>query len=344
MFINEDIYLAQTWSGPAAKLIMDGHPIQLSVPKEGTYGFVYSLNVVNNAPNADNAYKLPRRDARLAGGRRGDDAPSGFTSTFAGVEKVLNERERAAARAAAGAARARSSSSAGQPRHEERDDRPRGRRGQGGLTTCTPAPDRAGAACERRRTGALGTGASTAMSQIEEPRRHGVRRHPGGATPPGSARWSTRPLPGDDRRARRDAGAAALPAAGVPLIWIVGLQHRAAGADAPDQLPTRATRSSPTEAGWTLAELRAVLPRADLLHCPSSARLIFSTLVTATTLVVVYPVAYFLAKIVPPERRTLGAPAAARPVLGGRGHPHLLGHHAARQPRRGEHACCASSG
>ena len=36
MFINEDIYLAHSWSGPAAKLIMDGHPIKLSVPKEGT--------------------------------------------------------------------------------------------------------------------------------------------------------------------------------------------------------------------------------------------------------------------------------------------------------------------
>ena len=46
------------WSGPAAKLIIDGHPIQLSVPKEGTFGFVYTLNVVNNAPNAENAYKF----------------------------------------------------------------------------------------------------------------------------------------------------------------------------------------------------------------------------------------------------------------------------------------------
>ena len=62
MFINEDIYLAHSWSGPAAKLIMDGHPIQLSVPKEGTFGFCYTLNVVNNAPNAENAYKAARRN------------------------------------------------------------------------------------------------------------------------------------------------------------------------------------------------------------------------------------------------------------------------------------------
>lgn len=36
MFVNEDIYVAQSWSGPAAKLIMDGHPIEITVPKEGT--------------------------------------------------------------------------------------------------------------------------------------------------------------------------------------------------------------------------------------------------------------------------------------------------------------------
>lgn len=97
MFINEDIYVAQTWSGPTAKLIMDGHPIQLSVPKEGSYGFVYSLNVVNNAPNAENAYKF--LDAVLRSPEVGAamTRSSGFTSTFAGVENVLDERERMAA-------------------------------------------------------------------------------------------------------------------------------------------------------------------------------------------------------------------------------------------------------
>jgi spermidine/putrescine transport system substrate-binding protein len=96
MFVNEDIYLAQAWSGPAAKLIMDGHPIELSVPKEGSYGFVYTFNVVNNAPNADNAYKF--LDAVLASPEVGAamTRQSGFSSTFAGVEKILNERERKA--------------------------------------------------------------------------------------------------------------------------------------------------------------------------------------------------------------------------------------------------------
>ena len=96
MFVNEDIYLAQTWSGPASKLIMDGQPIELSVPKEGTYGFCYTFNVVKNAPNADNAYKL--LDAILASPDIGAamTRQSGFTSTVSGVDKVLNERERKA--------------------------------------------------------------------------------------------------------------------------------------------------------------------------------------------------------------------------------------------------------
>jgi spermidine/putrescine transport system substrate-binding protein len=96
MFINEDIYLAQTWSGPAARLIMDGHPIKIAVPKEGSYGFVYNLNIVNNAPNADNAYLF--LDALLASPEVGASMQraSGFTSTFAGVETVLNDLERAA--------------------------------------------------------------------------------------------------------------------------------------------------------------------------------------------------------------------------------------------------------
>ena len=96
MFINEDIYLAHSWSGPAAKLIIDGHPIQLSVPKEGTFGFVYTLNVVNNAPNTENAYKfltavLENPEVGAAMTRQ-----SGFSSTINGVGDLLNEREKLA--------------------------------------------------------------------------------------------------------------------------------------------------------------------------------------------------------------------------------------------------------
>lgn len=97
MLINEDAYVAQAWSGPAAKLIMDGHPVELSVPKEGTYGFLYSFNVVKNAPNADAAYTF--LDALLAASADAGAAmtrASGFASALAGVGDRLNDRERAA--------------------------------------------------------------------------------------------------------------------------------------------------------------------------------------------------------------------------------------------------------
>ena len=96
MFVNEDIYVAHSWSGPAAKLIMDGHPIEISVPKEGTYGFLYSFNVVKNGPNTDAAYTF--LDAILSSPEIGAamSRQSGFASAFDGVDKVLNDKERAA--------------------------------------------------------------------------------------------------------------------------------------------------------------------------------------------------------------------------------------------------------
>lgn len=96
MFINEDIYLAHSWSGPATKLIMDGHPIRLSVPKEGTYGFFYSLNVVNNAPNAENANKLLNAILETPEVGAAMTRQSGFNSTIAGVGGLLDEREKQA--------------------------------------------------------------------------------------------------------------------------------------------------------------------------------------------------------------------------------------------------------
>ncbi|MDI6028180.1 extracellular solute-binding protein [Corticibacterium sp. UT-5YL-CI-8] len=96
MFINEDIYLGHSWSGPAAKLIMDGHPIKLSVPKEGTFGFCYTLNVVNNAPNAENAYKLFNAILESPEVGAAMTRQSGYSSTINGVGDVLEERERMA--------------------------------------------------------------------------------------------------------------------------------------------------------------------------------------------------------------------------------------------------------
>ena len=69
-------------------------PIRLSVPKEGTYGFFYSLNVVNNAPNAENALKLLNAVLETPEVGAAMTRQSGFNSTLSGVGDLLDEREK----------------------------------------------------------------------------------------------------------------------------------------------------------------------------------------------------------------------------------------------------------
>jgi spermidine/putrescine transport system substrate-binding protein len=96
MFINQDIVMATAWNGPIAKLITDGFPVDMTIPKEGSYGFVYTYSIANNAPNADNAYKLI--DALLASPEVGAamTRSSGFISTFKDADKHLNDLEKQA--------------------------------------------------------------------------------------------------------------------------------------------------------------------------------------------------------------------------------------------------------
>ncbi len=96
MLINQDVVLAHAWSGPISKLIMDGFPADMTIPKEGSYGFVYNLNVANKGPNPDNAYKL--LDALLARPEIGANMTkaSGFISTFKGSAQFLNELQKRA--------------------------------------------------------------------------------------------------------------------------------------------------------------------------------------------------------------------------------------------------------
>ncbi|WGF90257.1 extracellular solute-binding protein [Marinivivus vitaminiproducens] len=96
MFINQDVTLAHAWNGPISKLIMDGLPIAMTIPKEGTYGFVYTFNIPANAPNADNAYTF--LDAVLARPEIGAamTRTSGFISTMKGAGDHLSELEQKA--------------------------------------------------------------------------------------------------------------------------------------------------------------------------------------------------------------------------------------------------------
>ncbi len=96
MFVNGDVELAQTWSGPAAKLIMDGMPLRYTIPKEGSFAFVYTFNLANNAKNRDNAYTF--LNALLSEPSIGTEMTrsTGFTSTLTGADAGLSDLERAA--------------------------------------------------------------------------------------------------------------------------------------------------------------------------------------------------------------------------------------------------------
>ncbi len=96
MFINQDVVLAHAWNGPISKLIMDGLPVAMTIPKEGSYGFVYTFNIPANAPNADNAYTL--LDALLARPEIGAEMTraSGFISTIKGAGDHLSDLEKKA--------------------------------------------------------------------------------------------------------------------------------------------------------------------------------------------------------------------------------------------------------
>ncbi len=94
MFINQDIVVGHAWNGPIATLINDGFPVDMTIPQEGSYGFVYTYNVANNAPNPDSAYTF--LDAILASSEIGASMTraSGFISTYKGAAEHLTDLER----------------------------------------------------------------------------------------------------------------------------------------------------------------------------------------------------------------------------------------------------------
>ena len=94
MFINQDIALAHSWNGAPAALINDGFPLAMTIPQEGSYGFVYTYNIANNAPNPDNAYTF--LDAILASPEIGASMTkaSGFISTYKDASNHLTDLEK----------------------------------------------------------------------------------------------------------------------------------------------------------------------------------------------------------------------------------------------------------
>ncbi|MCG8272655.1 extracellular solute-binding protein [Aquamicrobium sp. NLF2-7] len=94
MMVNGDIALAQSWSGAASKLILDGFPASYTIPKEGGWAFAYGFNIVRGAKNLDNAYRF--LDALLASPENGAAMvrETGYISALKGTEALLSDEER----------------------------------------------------------------------------------------------------------------------------------------------------------------------------------------------------------------------------------------------------------
>lgn len=96
MFVNDDIDLAQSWSGAASKLILEGLPVRYTIPKEGGWAFAYAFNITANSPRRQNAYgflnallKDPENGAEMS-------RKSGYVSAIKGVDALLSDKEKAA--------------------------------------------------------------------------------------------------------------------------------------------------------------------------------------------------------------------------------------------------------
>lgn len=93
MFVNQEIALAHSWHGPIARLIMDGFPIEATIPQEGSYGNVYSLSLTARAQNTDNAYRFLNGLIESAEMGAQMTRSSGFISTMQGYQDHLNALE-----------------------------------------------------------------------------------------------------------------------------------------------------------------------------------------------------------------------------------------------------------
>lgn len=96
MMVTGDIALAQSGSGPASQLIIDGFPAGYTIPKEGGQAYAYGFNLVRGAKNMEAAYAF--LNMLLSDPENGAEVvrSTGLESTIAGTRDLLTEQERAA--------------------------------------------------------------------------------------------------------------------------------------------------------------------------------------------------------------------------------------------------------
>ena len=88
--MENDVWIGQTWDGPALSLKKDGKPVNYTAPKEGAIAWVDGLSLLKSAKNTDQIYaflnylQTPEASAAAAEG-------SGYNPVITGADNLLSD-------------------------------------------------------------------------------------------------------------------------------------------------------------------------------------------------------------------------------------------------------------
>ncbi len=91
--MENDVWIGQTWDGPALSLKKDGKPVSYQAPKEGAIAWIDGLSLVKVSKNVDQVYALleylqtPEVAAAAAEG-------SSYNPVVTGADALLSEAAR----------------------------------------------------------------------------------------------------------------------------------------------------------------------------------------------------------------------------------------------------------
>jgi len=88
--MENDVWIGQTWDGPALSLKKDGKPVNYTAPKEGAIAWVDGMSLMKAAKNLDQVYEFinymqsPEVSAMVAEG-------SGYNPVVTGADALLSD-------------------------------------------------------------------------------------------------------------------------------------------------------------------------------------------------------------------------------------------------------------
>ena len=89
--MENDVWIGQTWDGPALSLKKDGKPVSYQAPKEGAITWLDGLSLIKAAKNLDQVYafleylQTPEASAAVAEG-------SGYNPVVTGADALLSDQ------------------------------------------------------------------------------------------------------------------------------------------------------------------------------------------------------------------------------------------------------------